>query len=155
MAARHFKYTYNAHIPPKIILSRMLNANILENIPKDNRKHIGIDYNSEKNKIYFSRRNQLRILMKQINSYIENNSQTYFLALYYMDLIFTHPDLERIFYSHFNLWYDYPIYNDMQMSSYVLLGLGCLVLASKFNENDPQVPSMSSYLRLLYKFSKR
>ena len=80
MAARHFKYTYNAHIPPKIILSRMLNANILENMPKNSRKNIGIDYNSEKNKIYFSRRNQLRILMKQIN-----------FGIFLLKMEFNHP----------------------------------------------------------------
>ena len=147
MAARHFKYTYNAHLSPKEIFSRM----ILVNEPLIN----GIDLTSEKNKIYFSRRKQIKNLMKQINSYIDFNSQTYFLMLYYMDLIFTHKDLEKIFYSHFSLWYQYPIYNDLQMSNYILLSLACLVIASKFNENDPYVPSMSSYIRLLYYFSKK
>ena len=147
MAARHFKYTYNAHLSPKEIFSRM----ILVNEPLIN----GIDLTSEKNKIYFSRRKQIKNLMKQINSYIDFNSQTYFLMLYYMDLIFTHKDLEKIFYSHFSLWYQYPIYSDLQMSNYILLSLACLVIASKFNENDPYVPSMSSYIRLLYYFSKK
>ena len=147
MAARHFKYAYEAHLSPKKIFSKM----ILVNEPLIN----GIDLTSEKNKIYFSRRKQIKNLMKQINSYIDFNSQTYFLMLYYMDLIFTHKDLEKIFYSHFSLWYQYPIYNDLQMSNYILLSLACLVIASKFNENDPCVPSMSSYLRLLYYFSKK
>ena len=147
MAARHFKYAYNAHIPPKTIFSKMIliNEPLIKNI----------DLNSEKNRIYFSRRKQLKNLMKTINSYIDFNSQTYFLMLYYMDIIFTHKDLEKIFYSHFTLWYQYPIVNDLQMSNYVLLSLACLVVASKFNENDPLVPSMSSYIRLLYEFSKK
>ena len=115
----------------------------------------GIDLNSGKNKIYFSRRKQLKNLMKSINSFIDFNSQTYFLTLYYMDLIFTHKDLEKIFYSHFNLWYQYPIPTDLQMSNYVLLSLTCLIIAAKFNENDPQVPSMSSFIRILYEFSKK
>ena len=147
MAARHFKYAYNAHIPPKIIFSKM----ILVNEPLKN----DIDLTSEKNKIYFSRRKQLKNLMRPINSFIDFNSQTYFLMLYYMDIIFTHKDLEKIFYSHFTLWYQYPMSNDLQMNNYVLLSLACLVVASKFNENDPSVPSMSSYIRLLYEFSKK
>jgi len=115
----------------------------------------GIDLTSPKNKIYFSRRKHLKNLMKSINSFIDFNSQTYFLTLYYMDLIFTHKDLEKIFYSHFTLWYQYPTPNDLQMSNYVLLSLSCLIIAAKFNENDPQVPSMSSFIRLLYEFSKK
>ena len=154
MALRHFKYTYNAHIPPKLIISKMLQANIVEGFCQDNTK-IAIDFESKKNKLYFSLRKQLKNLMKKINSYIENNSQTYFLTLYYMDLIFTHKDLQKIFYSHFNLWYNYPMNNNIQNNHYVLLSLACLVVASKFNENDPQVPSMSSYLRLLYEFSNK
>ena len=147
MAARHFKYAYNAHLPPKTIFSKMILVNdpLIKNL----------DLNAEKNRIYFSRRKQLKNLMKSVNSYIDFNSQTYFLMLYYMDIIFTHKDLEKIFYSHFTLWYQYPIVNDLQMSNYVLLSLACLVVASKFNENDPMVPSMSSYIRLLYEFSKK
>ena len=148
MAARHFKYAYNAHIPPKIIFSRMLDVNeVLIN---------GIDFSSQKNKIYFNRRKQLKSLMKSINSYIDFNSQTYFLALYYMDLIFTHKDLEKIFFNHFSLWHQYPLQNvDLQMSNYVLLSLACLIIAAKFNENDSNNPTMSSFLRLLYEFSKK
>ena len=116
----------------------------------------GIDFSSEKNKLYFSRRKQLKSLMKSINSYIDFNSQTYFLALYYMDLIFTHKDLEKIFFSHFALWHQYPVQNvDIQMSNYVLLALACLIIAAKFNENDSNIPTMSSFLRLLYEFSKK
>ena len=116
----------------------------------------GIDFSSLKNKIYFNRRKQLKSLMKSINSYIDFNSQTYFLALYYMDLIFTHKDLEKIFFSHFSLWHQYPIQNiDLQMSNYVLLSLACLIIAAKFNENDSNIPTMSSFLRLLYEFSKK
>ena len=114
-----------------------------------------IDFTSEKIKIYFSRRKQIKNIMKSINSYMDFNSQTYFLMLYYMDLIFTHKDLEKVFYSHFTLWYQYPIPNDLQMSNYILLSLACLITAAKFNENDSQVPTMSSFIRLLYEFSKK
>jgi hypothetical protein len=72
-----------------------------------------------------------------------------------MDLIFTNPDLERMFFSHFSSWTSYTTYNDIQMNNYVLLSLACLVVASKFNENDPHVPTMSSFIRLLYEYSKK
>lgn len=98
---------------------------------------------------------ELKDLMKSINSYLDNNSQSYFLTLYYMDSIFTNPNLERMFFSHFSSWTSYTTYNDIQMNNYVLLSLACLVVASKFNENDPHVPTMSSFIRLLYEYSKK
>jgi hypothetical protein len=72
-----------------------------------------------------------------------------------MDLIFTNPNLERVFFSHFSTWINYTTYNDIQMNNYVLLSLACLVVASKFNENDPHIPTMSSFIRLLYEYSKK
>ena len=33
------------------------------------------------------------------------------------------------------------------MNNYVLLSLVCLIVASKFNENDPHEPTISSYIR--------
>ena len=154
MAARHFKYTYNSEIPPKTVLSRMLTANIDDSYT-DNSINSRIDLNIERNRIYFSRRKELKYLMKSVNSHIDNNSQSLFLTLYYMDLIFTHKDLEKVFYSHFMVWNNYTSFNDLQMNNYALLSLACLVIASKFNENDPHVPTMSSYIRLLYEYSKK
>ena len=152
MAARHFKYTYNSEIPPKTVLSRMLTANIDDNYKNIDNK---IDLNIEKNRRYFNRRKELKNLMKSVNSHIDNNSQSLFLTLYYMDLIFTHKDLEKVFYSHFYTWNTYGSLNDFQMNNYVLLSLACLIVASKFNENDPHVPTVSSYIRLLYEYSKK
>ena len=132
----------------------MIISNIDDNLP-GNKELKRIDLSNERNEIYFSKRKLLKNLMKSINSHIDNNSQTIFLTLYYMDLIFTHPDLEKIFFSHFGILNNNPVFNDMQMSDYVLLSLACLVVASKFNENDPHVPTMSSYIRLLYEYSKK
>jgi hypothetical protein len=154
MAARHFKYTYDSELPPKGIFAKMIKSNMEDNFP-DNNVEFKIDLNNERNKLYFSRRKELKNLMKSINSYLDNNSQSYFLTLYYMDLIFTNPDLERMFFSHFSSWTSYTTYNDIQMNNYVLLSLACLVVASKFNENDPHVPTMSSFIRLLYEYSKK
>ena len=146
MAARHFKYKYSPEIPPKTVLEKMLKGNIYDN---------NIDINNERNRIYFNRRRELKSLMKAINSHIDNNSQSLFLALYYMDIIFTNEDLEEVFFSHFYVWKAFGSYNDIQMNNYVLLSLACLILASKFNENDPHVPTMSSYIRLLFEYSKK
>ena len=154
MAARHFKYTYDNELPPKGIFAKMIKSNMEDSFP-DNNAEYKIDLNNERNKLYFSRRKELKDLMKSINSYLDNNSQSYFLTLYYMDSIFTNPDLERMFFSHFSSWTSYTTYNDIQMNNYVLLSLACLVVASKFNENDPHVPTMSSFIRLLYEYSKK
>ena len=154
MAARHFKYTYNSEIPPRVILSKMLTTNIDDNYLYNNQSFI-IDLNIEKNRRYFNRRKELKNLMKSINSHIDNNSQSLFLTLYYMDIIFTHKDLESVFFSHFFTWNAYGSFNDFQMNYYVLLSLACLIVASKFNENDPHVPTISSYIRLLYEYSKK
>ena len=154
MAARHFKYTYNSEIPPKVILSRMLTTNIDDYFPHNNQP-FKIDLNLENIRRYFNRRKELKNLMKLVNSHIDNNSQTLFLALYYMDIIFTHKELESVFFSHFYTWRSYGSFNDFQMNYYVLLSLACLIVASKFNENDPHVPTISSYIRLLYEYSKK
>ena len=154
MAARHFKYTYNSEIPPKTILSKMLKTNIDDNYIDIEYPNI-VDLNIERNRFYFSKRKELKNLMKSINSHIDNNSQTLFLTLYYMDIIFTHKDLEKVFYSHFYTFNPYESPNNIQMNNYVLLSLACLIVASKFNENDPHVPTISSYIRLLFGYSKR
>ena len=153
MASRHFKYFYESEIPPKTLFYKMSKANTDSIYPDDfNGKKINL--NDERNKIYFSRRKELKNLIKKVNSQLDNNSQSFFLALYYMDLIFTHPDLEKVFYAHFSSWNNYPN-NDIQMPNYVLLSLSCLILASKFNENDPHVPTISSFIRLLYECSNK
>ena len=149
MAARHFKYTYNSEIPPKTILSKMLKTNIDDNY-LDNSEPNKIDLNIERNRIYFSRRKELKSLMKSVNSHIDNNSQSLFLTLYYMDIIFTHKDLEKVFYSHFYIYNSYESPNNIQMNDYALLSLACLIIASKFNENDHHVTKISSYIRLLF-----
>jgi len=153
MASRHFKYSYESEIPPKSLFFKMSKANTDNISPGDfNGKNINI--NDERNKIYFSRRKELKNLIKKVNSHLDNNSQSFFLALYYMDLIFTHPDLEKVFFSHFSSWNNYSN-TDIQIPNYVLLSLSCLILASKFNENDPHVPTISSFIRLLYSCSNK
>ena len=113
-----------------------------------------IDYNIQRNKIYFSRRKELKNLITSINTCINYTSQSLFLALYYMDSIFTNEDLEKVFYSHFKT-NEYISSNDIQMNNYALLSVACLMISYKYNENNPQIPTLSSFAKLLFYFSKK
>jgi hypothetical protein len=132
----------------------MIKTNI-EDIYNTDEEPKKIDYNINRNRIYFSRRYELFNLIKLINNYIHSNSQSLYLAFYFMDTIFTNDDLEREFFSHFtNLSYLSPL-NDIQMNNYVLLSLACLILTQKFSDNGPKNPSISSFIKLAYHFSKK
>ena len=132
----------------------MIRTNI-EDIYNTNEEPNKIDFEVERNKIYFKRRNDLKNLIKSINSYINNSSQSLFLTLYFMDSIFTNNNLENVFFNHFNIW-DYLVpLKDIQINNYALLSVACLIMSYKFNENEPKLPSMSSFVKLLYHFSKK
>ena len=132
----------------------MIRENI-EDIYNTNEEPNKIDFENERNKIYFSRRKKLKNMLKEINTYINNNSQSLFSAFYYMDLIFTNSELEKVFFSHFNIWNFLEPLQDIQMNNYALLSLACLIISYKFNENDPKLPNTSSFIKLLYHFSKK
>ena len=132
----------------------MIKTNI-EDIYNTDEEPEKVDYNIDRNRIYFSRRKELYQLIKSISNYIKNNSQSLFLTLYLMDTIFLNEDLENIFYSHFtDLSYMSPL-SDIHMNNYVLLSLACLVITDKFSENDPRMPSTNSFVKLVYHFSKK
>ena len=154
MAARHYKYFYKNELPPKAILKKMIRTNI-EDIYNTNEEPNKIDFTNERNKLYFNRRKYLKNLIKSLNTYISNSSQSLFLTFYFMDSIFTNNNLENIFFNHFNiLEYLIPL-KDIQMNNYALLSVACLIISYKFNENDPKIPSMSSFVKMLYHFSKK
>ena len=131
----------------------MIKTNIDE-IYNFNEEPQKIDYNILRNKIYFSRRKELKNLITSINTYINYSSQSLFLTLYYMDSIFTNEDLEKVFYSHFSKNESIPS-NDIQMKNYALLSVACLMISYKYNENNPQIPTLSSFAKLLFYFSKK
>ena len=61
MAARHFKYCYKSEIPPKTILSKMLEANIDDSYNNNNKNESNrMNLNIERNKFYFSRRKEIK-----------------------------------------------------------------------------------------------
>ena len=50
----------------------------------------------DKNSIYFEKRKEIKTLIKNMNTCLDNNSSTFFLALFYMDFIFENYSLEDI-----------------------------------------------------------
>ena len=102
------------------------------------------------NKLYFENRKEIKNIIKNVNTCLDNNSSTYFLSLYYMDLIFENYSIEEIMIDNFNISMD----NAYKLNNYVLLSLACLVIASKFNEKDPHVPDLNSFIRVYNKNSK-
>ena len=132
----------------------MIRTNI-EEIYNTNEEPNKIDFSNGRNIIYFNRRKELKQMIKSINSQINNNSQSLFLTYYFMDLIFTNNDLEKIFFNHFNSRdYLMPL-KDIQMNNYALLSVACLMISYKFAENNPKMPSVNSFVKLLYHFSKK
>ena len=106
----------------------------------------------DKNKIYFENRKEIKILIKNINTCLDNNSSTFFLSLFYMDFIFENYSLEEIINEDMN---DIFLSNNIyKINTYILLSLACLVISSKFNEKDPHVPDLNSFLRVYNKYSK-
>ena len=81
------------------------------------------------NQNYLFIRNSLFALIQKISNKMNFKSQTYFLSIYYLDLIFLKNKIPSL-------------YNE----NYELLGLTCLVLAAKHSENDPTVPQLQHFV---------
>ncbi len=98
-----------------------------------------IEYLISENNInnYKEKRGYLLYLIRNINSKMDFNSQTFFLSLFLMDKIFSLQELK--------------IENE---NDYMLYSLSCLTIASKFNENDPHIPEINSYIRICAEMSK-
>ena len=90
------------------------------------------DNNNENNFVnieYLKNRNKLLNFLRNINYKLDFNSQTFYLSLIYLDKIFEKNDI-----------------NNIKDKDFHLICLSCLILASKFNENDPHVPDLQSFL---------
>ena len=151
IAVKHFKYLYKTELSPIKIFEEMIKSNKTKKLTEI------FPEKSFISKYYFSHRHVLKSFIKKINSHVENNSRSFFLALYYMDLIFTNENLENIFYSHFSPYdyeYGYNPKKELPKRVYFLLSLSCLIIASKFNENDPHVPNLSVFVSICANDSK-
>ena len=143
ITTKHYKFNYKPEISPKIFLEKMILSNKELNDMTSKRS-------SYQNNNYISFRNEIIILLKKINSTIENNSSTYYLSLYYIDNIFACQE----FNNYINEYYKYKYQINSEMKKiYIILSVTCLIIATKFNENDPHFPGADTFLRLCNKFT--
>ena len=84
---------------------------------------------SDINKNYLSLRPSLFSLIHKVSNRMNFKSNTYFLGIYFLDLIFL-KNKNPSFYN----------------NNYELLALSCLVLAAKHLENDPTVPHLQYFV---------
>ena len=83
---------------------------------------------------YIKQRKEIFESIHKLSNKLGFKSQTFFLTTYYLDLIL--------------LQYSMPSHK------YFLLALGCLVIASKYSENDPVVPPLENFIVLFNKIKK-
>lgn len=108
--------------------------------------------NNSINNLYIEQRKAIIQLIKNVNKALNNSSQTFYLALYYMDLIIINNNFKSIlkFYYENNE-------NDLKIvlnkNNLVMISLCCLIIATKFNENDPNVPNIISFVNLCSYYS--
>ena len=88
--SKHIKYNYPCELSPITLCQEMISSNRL--IPLNSHSS-----SKSKTKIYFEKRKEIKTLLKNMNTSLDNNSSTYFLALLYADLIFQNYSLEEIF----------------------------------------------------------
>ena len=115
---------YQSEIPPKIIFNKM-KENSYDFFLKNIKPNINIIIED-----YFRVRNSLIELLKNISNKLNFKSQTFFLSIYYLDIIVLENNKTFIF------------------KNYQSLALGCLVIASKYCENDQNVPQLPYFIRL-------
>ena len=84
---------------------------------------------SDINQEYLSVRNSLFSLIHKVANKMNFKSNTYFLSIYFLDLIFLKSKIPSKYNNNFEL-----------------LGLTCLVLAAKHLENDPSVPHLQYFV---------
>jgi hypothetical protein len=76
---------------------------------------------------YILNRTALFSLIRRISNKMGFKSQTYFLSIYYLDILFSK--------------------NKKIECNYKTLGLACLLLSAKYIENDPYVPNLPSFIK--------
>ena len=112
-------FFYNIEISPKDLFDSM-KRNIYNNFSSYSFSLIS--------KEYLELRNDLFDLIKKISDKMGFKSQTYFLSIYYLDILFSQ--------------------NKKSDCNYNILGLACLLIASKYCENDPAVPELKIFIKI-------
>ena len=114
---------YDNEISPKELFNRM-KTNIYNNFSSISFLSIS--------KEYLSLRSDLFSLLKKISSRMGFKSQTYFLSVYYLDILFSQ--------------------NKKIDCNHNTLGLACLLLSAKYCENDPEVPELKYFIKIYNKY---
>ena len=116
MDENHF---YESEISPKEVV-KFMKANIYDNFLKNSYFFISSDY--------IISRSSLFSLIRKISNKMGFKSQTYFLSIYYLDILF--------------------LKNKKIDCNFKTLALACLLLSAKFIENDPCVPSLAEFIKV-------
>jgi len=85
-------------------------------------------------KEYIKNRKNLINLNHKLTKKMGFKSQTFFLSIYYLDIIFIQN-------------------KNIYVQNYNLLSLSCFIIAAKYCENDPNVPPLQSFIDLYNKFN--
>ena len=120
---------YDAEVSPKEIL-RIMKTNVYNNYFKNSYHFISSEY--------LLSRSSLFSLIRKISNKLGFKSQTFFLSIYYLDILFSK--------------------NKKIDCNYKILGLACLLLSSKYVENDPCIPNLATFTKVYnnivgYKYS--
>ena len=95
-------------------------------------------YSQEKllniNEDYLSIRADIISLIHKISKKMGFKSQTFFLSVYYLDIIM----LEN---------------KNINIDNFYLLALSCFIVASKYSENDPIVPPLENFLHVFNRYN--
>ena len=111
-------HLYEIEISPKEII-KIMKSNIYDNFLKKSYHFISSDY--------LISRSSLFSLIRKISNRLGFKSQTYFLSIYYLDILFCK--------------------NKKIDCNYKILGLACLLLSAKYIENDPCVPNLANFIK--------
>ena len=109
----------------------------------------GSSLSSNLAKIYFSRRKYLKTLITTIHKIISLNSESYFLSLFLMDIIFLKENLVKQFYDHFPMKMTEPPKDDIQIKNYVLLSLVCLIISYKFTGKGSTIYQLNNIVNII------
>ena len=86
------------------------------------------------NKEYIRKRRDLINFNHKITKKLGFKSQTFFLSIYYLDIIFIKNQ-------------------NLYIPNFFLLGLSCIIIAAKFCENDPNVPPLLNFINIYNRYN--
>ena len=112
-------HLFESEVSPKEVLKYM-KTNIYDNYFKNSHHFISSDYLLSRSSLFF--------LIRKISNKLGFKSQTFFLSIYYLDILFSK--------------------NKKIDCNAKILGLACLLLSSKYIENDPGVPNLATFIKV-------